>query len=256
MNRILTFPDLGERAMKANLAIVLALACCAGAGPRLWAQTAPAPGQQKQPAAAQKPASSQSQEEANPFPTDTSTVPVLPSKNTPDLFSNDSGASSRITLPDDDLDPVRSPDEGQPAAASGSGQGFSSSTSGIDALLPPPGADIPEKGRKHGQGDSLDGMPKETAKDDINVGNYYLDNKDWKAAYSRFQSALVLAPQNPDVYWGLAESARHLGKFAEARNYYIQVMVYDPDSHRSKEAKKALRDPEIANAKPAAQAAR
>ena len=55
--------------------------------------------------------------------------------------------------------------------------------------------------------------PKETSKEDISVGKYYLDNKNWKAALSRFQSALVLAPDEPEVYWGLAESDAAPGKF-------------------------------------------
>ena len=79
---------------------------------------------------------------------------------------------------------------------------------------------------------------------------YYLDNKDWKAALSRFQSALVLDPDNPDVYWGLAEAERHLGNFADARANYQKVMDYDPGSRHAKEARKALQDPDFANAKP------
>ena len=73
-------------------------------------------------------------------------------------------------------------------------------------------------------------MPEhhETAAEDENVGSYYLENKDWKGALSRFQSALVLDPDNPDVYWGLAESERHLGDFADARANYQKVMEYDP----------------------------
>ena len=62
---------------------------------------------------------------------------------------------------------------------------------------------------------------------------------------------LVLDPDNPDVYWGLAESERHLGRFADARENYQKIMEYDPGSHHAKEASKALKDPEIANAKAA-----
>jgi Flp pilus assembly protein TadD len=76
-----------------------------------------------------------------------------------------------------------------------------------------------------------------------------MDQKNWKAAQSRFQSALVLAPEEPDVYWGLAESARHLGNFAEARANYQKVIEYDPGSRHAKEAQKILNDPEMANAK-------
>jgi len=44
----------------------------------------------------------------------------------------------------------------------------------------------------------------------IQVGGYYLEKKNWKAAQSRFESAMVLSPDDPGVYWGLAEAARHL----------------------------------------------
>ncbi len=94
----------------------------------------------------------------------------------------------------------------------------------------------------------------ETAAEDESVGSYYLSNKDWKGALSRFQSALVLDPDNPDVYWGLAESERHTGDFADARANYLKVREYDPGSRHAKEAGKALEDPEIANAKPDASA--
>ena len=83
------------------------------------------------------------------------------------------------------------------------------------------------------------------------MGKYYLDQKNWRAAQSRFQSALVLAPEDPEVYWGLAESARHLGNFPDARANYEKVIEYDPDSRHAKEAKKALEDPKIENAKAA-----
>ena len=89
-----------------------------------------------------------------------------------------------------------------------------------------------------------------TAAEDESVGKYYLDNKDWRAALSRYESAMVLDPDNPDVYWGMAESQRHLGQFAEARANYQKVMEYDPDSRHAKDAKKALQEPELANAKP------
>ena len=94
---------------------------------------------------------------------------------------------------------------------------------------------------------------KETAQEDESVGSYYLDQKNWRAALSRYQSALVLDPENPDVYWGLAESQRHLGDMTRAKANYIKVMEYDPGSKHAKEAKKLLNEPEMANA-PAAPA--
>ena len=63
---------------------------------------------------------------------------------------------------------------------------------------------------------------------------------------------MVLDPENPDVYWGLAEADRHLGNLADARANYQKVAEYDPDSRHGKEASKALKEPEIANGKNAA----
>ena len=105
----------------------------------------------------------------------------------------------------------------------------------------------PEKPGKHKR------RPKwrrseESAKQDESVGAYYLDQKNWRAALSRFESALVLDPENPDVFWGLAEAQRQLGDYANAKANYMKVMEYDPDSKHSKDAKKYPKQPEIANA--------
>jgi len=59
---------------------------------------------------------------------------------------------------------------------------------------------------------------------------------------------LVLDPENPDVYWGLAEAQRQLGDYPNAKANYMKVMEYDPDSKHGKEAKKFLKQPELANA--------
>ena len=56
---------------------------------------------------------------------------------------------------------------------------------------------------------------------------------------------------DPEVYWGLAESERGLGQFAEARANYKKLLDYDPDGPHGKAARKALKDPEIANAQAA-----
>jgi tetratricopeptide (TPR) repeat protein len=247
------------------LAIAVILGCGLAAGPRLRAQapgnstptpangdanTANAQSQQKQPATpAQSTPGTQAQPGANPFPEDESTVPVMPSGNTPNVpeGSLNNGRNLGALFPAGDMDPVESPDNA--SGAEGSEQGFSSSDSGVDSLLPPPNADTQKK-HGRGSGDDAAVMPHETAAEDENVGQYYLDNKDWRAALSRYESALVLDPDNPDVYWGLAESQRHLGQFADARGNYLKVMEYDPGSRHAKDAKKALAEPELANAKP------
>jgi tetratricopeptide (TPR) repeat protein len=246
--------------MKPIFTLGFTLACIASAV-QLRAQSQPqsaqpqnqsaGSGQTNPPAEAQQPARTQQQTNQNPFPEDTNSVPVMPSRDNPNLPVAGDDAARRIDLPFEDADPVRSPEE-EGAAAQAGESSSSSSLAGMRDLLPGPG-DTTEPA-KHGKKSEVDEPEHhETAAEDENVGNYYLDNKDWKAALSRFQSALVLDPDNPDVYWGLAESQRHLGDFADARGNYQKVVDYDPDSRHGKDARKALKEPEIANAKASAQ---
>ncbi|MFP5208190.1 MAG: tetratricopeptide repeat protein [Acidobacteriota bacterium] len=250
--------------MKQSFQIALVLAGCLIAAPRFHAQT-PAQndtsgaGQNKadensqksqaKQGDGQKQSGSQPQSNANPFPTDTSAVPVMPS-NPSALAGGIPGmdGNAPIPLPAGDPDPARSPDDGGLAGSSTS-QGYSSSSTGDLPPLP----DTEPKRRKKGQDDVLAPPPRETAKDDVNVGTFYLQTGNWAGALSRFQSALVLDPQNPEVFWGLAECERHLGDYVAARNYYLKVIEYDPGTHRSKDARNALQRPEIANAQGPAQ---
>jgi hypothetical protein len=228
------------------VALVLAgsLAGCLATGPRLFAQ-APASGSAPSKPASTPPSGS------NPFPEDTTTVPVLPSATAPVLpersyKAEDNGEiGGRIPLRGDDMDPVRSPDDPAPAEQSGQEEDSSSSLKGLDALLPPPDADQPDRKKKK----EKEPTHQEAASKDIEVGGYYLERKNWRAAESRFESAMVLDPENPEVYWGLAEAERNLGEFAASRANYLKLLDYDPDGPHGKQARKALKDPAIANAK-------
>ena len=247
--------------MKPALRMALFMACLVAAGARLCAQAAngsgpsgsgqsqPAAGAQNSPAA-QTPARVQTQSNQNPFPENTSDIPVMPARNSPGTIPRDSDESrtGRIPMPADNVDPVRSPEDAG-AAAENQQQNSSSSLAGMRDLLPPADDDV-QPGKHHRKGEQTVPEHHETAAEDESVGDYYLDRKDWKAALSRFQSAMVLDPDNPDVYWGLAEAERHLGNFVDARVNYQKVMDYDPGSRHAKEARKALADPAIANAKP------
>ncbi len=249
--------------MKPVLSIALAFVCLSVA-PWAFAQSpdngasgpSSSSGQSKPAANSQgnapalQPSRVSTQTNSNPFPEDTSSVPLVPTANAPELppGAGDESGNERSPMPSEDIDPVRSPED---AVAESNEKDSSSSLAGLGNLLS--GPDDSTQTRKHGRLDQqTEPEHRETAKEDENVGSYYLDNKDWKGALSRFQSALVLDPYNPDVYWGLAESERHVGDFADARANYIKVTEYDPGSRHAKEARKALEDPEIANAKPSA----
>jgi tetratricopeptide (TPR) repeat protein len=223
-----------------------------GGQPATSGQNQPAAGGQN-PAAnsapAQQPPRTTTQTNSNPFPEDTTSVPIIPTHDTPDLPPSDSG-NLGLPMPPDDADPMRSPEDAA-AAAESSDSSSSSSLSGLRDLAPPDD-DTTQHGKHKGKGDQVAPEHHETAAEDESVGSYYLENKDWKGALSRFQSAMVLDPDNPDVYWGLAECERHTGDFADARANYLKVREYDPGSRHAKEAAKALEDPEIANTKPPA----
>jgi tetratricopeptide (TPR) repeat protein len=231
--------------MKGLIFAAATLTCLVLVAPGLHAQSQPsAPPAQSQPADPQKgkqkpPA--QAPAEANPFPEDTNNVPVMPSSSAP--AADDATPSGFAPPPAEDNDPVRSPED--PAAEPASQANSSSSSfAGMDRLLPP--ADTDAQG-KRGRG-KQEPEHVESAKEDESVGNYYLSEHNWKAALSRFESAVVLDPENPEAYWGLGEAQHHLGNLAEAKANYQKVVDYDPDSKHGKEARKLLKDPDLANA--------
>lgn len=227
---------------KTYIALTVGCGCLASVG--LLAQSAPAPQQQKPPAqqTPQKPSS-----ESNPFPEDTSNVPVVPTTAQPaappSASTPENGGTENTTLLRNDKDPVHSPDD--PVETDSGADGFSSSLAGSGDINIPD-EDRPDKHRRK-QNEPI--VHQVTAKENEDVGSFELSRKNWKAALSRFQSALVTDPENPDVYWGIAEAQRGLGNFPEAKANYQKVVDYDdPESKHSKEAKKLLKSPQLANA--------
>jgi len=227
-----------KRKMKLRPYIATVVGCGAISAATLLAQSAP-PQQSKPPA--QKPADS------NPFPDDTTNVPVVPTTAQPAAAPppsepENTGAETTSLLKNDS-DPVHSPDDAVETDTSASG--FSSSLAGSgDVNIPDD--DRPEKHRRSQQQPAAHQV---TAKENEDVGEYELGRKNFKAALSRFESALVTDSENPDVYWGIAEAQRGLGKYADAKANYQKVVDYDdPESKHSKEAKKLLKSSQLANA--------
>jgi len=241
------------------------LACYLMAGPWLLAQT-PAAGDtksQSKPAAGEskKPAQTNSsqpgavpQSSSNPFPEDTSTVPVMPTKIPPPLPQGTyrpeerEPESSPVPLPGDDADPVRSPDDPAPAAASSPDANSSSSLNGLERLLPKPEDDDQTSGKKRKLLVVKEPAHQEASSKDIEVGRYYLQTKNWKAALSRFESAMILDPENPEVYWGMAQAEHRLGDYVHAKEHYLKLLEYDPDGPHGKQARKELKDPALEKA--------
>jgi tetratricopeptide (TPR) repeat protein len=87
---------------------------------------------------------------------------------------------------------------------------------------------------------------EQVIKEDLDVGGFYLDKKNWKAAQARFASAFALNGENPDSLWGLAEAERHLQLYKDAAEHYKLFLSYEPDGKRGREARKALAEVEAA----------
>ena len=227
--------------MKFTSHIALTVGCGVLGAVGLLAQSAPTPAQQQNPPAQKPPTDS------NPFPEDTSKVPVVPTTAQPaaaPASAPETGSTETTSLLHSDTDPVHSPDD--PVSGSDSGaDGFSSSLAGSGDL------NIPDDDRpdKHGKSQHEPIVHEVTAKENEDVGAFELSRKNWKAALSRFQAALVTDSENPDVYWGIAEAQRGLGDYANAKANYQKVVDYeDPESKHSKEAKKLLKSQQLANA--------
>lgn len=75
---------------------------------------------------------------------------------------------------------------------------------------------------------------------DIDVGYYYLNEKNYIAAESRLKEAVELKPDSGAALIGLAQAQQKLGKGAEARASYEAYLQLNPDGPDSEKVKKAL----------------
>jgi hypothetical protein len=186
----------------------------------------------------------------NPFPGEDPNAPIIPvdpggpatgagaaSGRGADSGSGaDSGPAPRRDA-DPNGDPVRSPD---PQGNYANDDGFSSSRAGLKPLPEEDDSDAkPDKGINSKTRQKL-------IKEDLDVGGFYLDKKNWKAAQGRFSSAFALDAENPDSVWGLAEAERHLQLYKEAAEHYKLFLSYEPEGKRGREARKALEEVEAA----------
>ncbi len=132
--------DRAQQGREASLRLVLGfaslMACMVSAAPQLCAQasnagTGSGAGQSQPTAGQQNPAPQQQpsqtrpqanpQTNANPFPEDTNSVPVMPTRDTPDLppSAGDESPSGLIPMPAEDTDPMRGPEDTLAAAEPG-----------------------------------------------------------------------------------------------------------------------------------------
>src|SRR5436305_12084871 len=80
--------------------------------------------------------------------------------------------------------------------------------------------------------------PHKAAKD-VEVGNFYLKRKNYRAALERFNEALLYKPKDAEATVGLAETQEKLGLFTPAYlNYraYLQLLPSGPVAKEAQEA--------------------
>jgi tetratricopeptide (TPR) repeat protein len=125
---------------------------------------------------------------------------------------------------------VRSPDA---AGINGDDQ-FSSSRVGLTGAAA--GPDVDSGPGKTGKVKTREQVVKEN----LDVGEFYLEKKDWKPALVRFQDAFTLDSESPDAIWGMAEAERRMNMFDKAEEHYELFLSYDPEGPHGKSARKAL----------------
>lgn len=93
--------------------------------------------------------------------------------------------------------------------------------------------------------------PHKAAKD-VEVGQWYLKLKNYRAALERFNSALGYKPDDAEAIYGLAETQEKLDLLSLADSNYRKYLGILPNGPRSKEAAEALKRiaPNVAMRKP------
>ena len=81
--------------------------------------------------------------------------------------------------------------------------------------------------------------PHKAAKD-VEVGEFYLKRKNYRAAENRFREALVYKPNDAIASYRLGEALEHLGQIDEARASYEGYLKILPDGPLSPDAHKAI----------------
>ena len=252
MNRIVPLKGRGKTGMMRGLGFALVLAGCAALQPGLRAQN-PAGGIRRplrtiRSATARMPASV-----ANPFPEDTSTVPVLAPREPGAAAQgssdgSDTGSANQFfALPSEDSDPVHSPDD--PALAAGDSAGESSSLAGVDVVEPVPDSDQPEKEEERTRSRGEGAHPPGSGFKRHRGGQLLPGPQGLEGGFIAIRVGDGAWTRTiPRSIGGWREAERNLGRYAEARKNFETLLDYDPDGKHGKQVRKLLKDPALAAA--------
>jgi tetratricopeptide (TPR) repeat protein len=135
--------------------------------------------------------------------------------------------------------PAKADDQGESSSKDSQGD----FTGASRPPLPAPSGDEPD-------GKTFRPWDPHRAAKDIEVGEYYLKLKNYRAALERFNDALLYKPNDAEAIFDLAVTQERLDLFAKAsRSYskYLEILPSGPKAKESQEAIKRLQ-PHIAEA--------
>ncbi len=216
----------------------------------------PAPDSAGPAANSVKPVTSSDKAAQNPFPGTGANAPIIPIEpGAADEAPQHATPSPTVSDIDPDGDPVRTPEWNDPASDPATAQqtqdsasGYSSSSAGVqDWNTPDPATATPGGKHRRGHGKQQDNSdveqtPDQRLKEDLNVGSFYLDQKNFIAARARFAEAFQMNPEETRALWGLAVSEQHLQMYAQARQHYELYLSYGMDGREAKEAQRAIKE--------------
>lgn len=82
--------------------------------------------------------------------------------------------------------------------------------------------------------------PQKVAAHDLDVGETYLASNSFDAARERFEEAMRLTPDNPLIYFRLAQALQGMQRLDPARTFYRKYLEMEPKGKFVKNAKKAI----------------
>jgi tetratricopeptide (TPR) repeat protein len=164
-------------------------------------------------------------------------------QNTPTAVTPDknSALQSQQTPEEANPFPEAQADKAQQAANAATGKSSSSSSSSSSSHVDLDRLNAPEGSLariSNGQGGYI--HDPAMAKHDDKVGNFYLQTGDYKGAYDRFKEATLVAPEDGNAVFGLAQAAQGLHRTQEAATNYTIYLDAFPNGKKTKDARKAL----------------
>ena len=171
-------------------------------------------------------------------PAETSSTPpgklILP--KLPMITTHDVGAEGPDAPKDNGYSSSRDPDDDNADATPANAKDKKAPSS------PPDDSDPSRRQLKITDAGSSGAAPTHRIEEDEKVGDFYIDTGNYMGAYLRFKDAVAFAPQDAYAHFGIAESARRLGKVDEAIQNFQLYLKLDPGGEKTRQVTHELNE--------------